>query len=243
MTDMTVDRGLGLAEAPSANPLDTLATKLSRLVPPAPAAALAQPASSPAVEEALRKSRERAAAIARQTRRRRRGLVTAGVESFISACAFVPYALVALAFRFILARVFFLAGQTMIDGPRVPLTIPEALASVVRFDFSVTLPFAVKPETFAMFAGPFSAVPVPPVLGAYLVSYAQFILPVLLMLGLATRFSALGLLIITAMIQLFVYPEALWTTHVYWAAMLMLLVCAGPGAISVDHVIRWATRR
>jgi putative oxidoreductase len=239
MTDMAAD----MATGPSANPLDTLAGKLSRLVPPSAATPLAQPAQSPAVEAALRKSRERAAAIARQTRRSRRGVVAAVVESFVSACAFVPYALVALAFRFILARVFFLAGQTMIDGPRVPLTIPEALANVVQFDFSVTLPFAVKPETFAMFAGPFSAVPVPPALGAYLVSYAQFVLPVLLMLGLATRFSALGLMAITVMIQLFVYPDALWSTHVYWAAMLLMLVSTGPGAISVDHVIRWAARR
>jgi putative oxidoreductase len=86
-------------------------------------------------------------------------------------------------------------------------------------------------------------VPLPPLFGAYLVSYAEFILPIFLLLGFATRFSALGLLIITAMIQVYVMPEALWTVHIYWAAMLAVLISLGPGQISVDHIIRFIARR
>lgn len=227
-----------------ANPLESLANRLNGMVPPSSTGTLGVRQSA-AVEAALKRSAIRAAEIARRTRRNR-SLLVSTVESALAACKFVPYALVALVLRLVIARVFFLAGQTMIEGPRVPLTVPDLLGNFgfgSRFDVAVTLPFEVKAQTFAAFANQFSAVPVPPVFAAYLVSYAQFVLPVLLVLGLATRFSAVGLLIITAMIQLFVYPEALWTTHVYWFAILAVLVSQGPGAASLDHAIRWLSRR
>ena len=63
------------------------------------------------------------------------------------------------------------------------------------------------------------------------------------MLGFATRFAALGLLIMTALIQLYVLPDALWTAHVYWGAILLVLLSRGPGQISVDHIIRFIARR
>jgi putative oxidoreductase len=75
------------------------------------------------------------------------------------------------------------------------------------------------------------------------VSYAEFILPVMLLLGLGTRFAALGLLIITATIQIYVLPGALWSVHVYWAAILLVLVSLGAGQISADHMIRLIARR
>jgi putative oxidoreductase len=237
MTDVTA--------AEAANPLGQLANRLSGMIPPPQSGTLTR-AQSPAVEAALRRSAQRAAEIARKTRRRHRSCLVNAVESFLSACAFVPYAAVALLVRLVIARVFFLAGQTMIEGPRVPLNVPEILKGAGvgwRLDWSVTLPYEVKAQTFAAFATQFSTVPVPPVIGAYLVSYAQFVLPILLVLGLATRASALGLLVITAMVQLFVFPDALWTTHIYWAAMLLLLISMGPGTLSADHLIRWVSRR
>ena len=66
------------------------------------------------------------------------------VDSFVSACSFIPYALVALALRLVMARVFFLDGQTQIEGPRVPLNVQD-------FDLSVVLPLQVKAETFGAF--------------------------------------------------------------------------------------------
>jgi putative oxidoreductase len=65
----------------------------------------------------------------------------------------------------------------------------------------------------------------------------------MLVLGFGTRFAALGLMIITALIQVYVLPEALWSVHVYWAAILMVLLSRGPGPISVDHMIRLFTQR
>ena len=85
----------------------------------------------------------------------------------------------------------------------------------------------VKAETFTAFLTQYAPLPVPPVLAAYLVSYAEFILPVMLVLGLGTRFAALGLLIMTALIQIYVMPQALWTVHVYWAAILLVLLSRG----------------
>ena len=63
--------------------------------------------------------------------------------------------------------------------------------------------------------------------------------PLLLLIGLGTRLSALGLLGMTLVIQVFVYPGA-YATHGTWAALLLYLVSQGPGAFSVDH---WIARR
>jgi putative oxidoreductase len=233
------------APAPTAGaPVLSLSERLATVVPPSVAATLAGagkpalPRPSPAVAAALAKS---AALTANATRRADRagaprsftGIV---VESFVAACAFSPYALVALVLRLVMARVFFLAGQDKIDGPRVPVNIQD-------FDLSVVLPLQVKAETFTAFLSHYAALPVPPALAAYLVSYAEFILPIMLVLGLGTRFAAFGLLIMTAVIQIYVMPEALWTVHVYWAAILLMLLSRGAGQISVDHIIRYVTRR
>ena len=83
----------------------------------------------------------------------------------------------------------------------------------------------------------------PPVLAAYLLSYGEFILPIMLVIGFGMRFAALGLLILTALIQIFVLPDLLWTVHVYWAAILTVLLTRGAGEISIDHIIRLIAKR
>ncbi len=188
------------------------------------------------------------AAIARRAderARRSRSIIGLMVDSFVSACSFIPYALVALALRLIMARVFFLDGQTRIDGLRVPFSIQDFLRlDFLRgIDFSVVLPFQVKAETFAAFQTLYPAMPVPPTVAAYLVSYAEFILPIMLVIGFGTRFAALGLLIMTAMISIYAMPQELLTAHIYWAAILTVLLSLGAGQISVDHIIRYIARR
>jgi putative oxidoreductase len=59
---------------------------------------------------------------------------------------------------------------------------------------------------------------------------------VLLVIGLASRLSALGLSMMTLVIQLFVYPDG-WHEHVLWFALLLLIIARGPGALSLDHLI------
>jgi putative oxidoreductase len=198
-----------------------------------------QPRPSPAVSAALSRTAAMSAEAERRAQhapRRSRSLVGAAVESFVSACSFIPYALVALALRLVMARVFFLDGQTKVEGPRVPLNLHD-------FDLSVVLPLQVKAETVGTFLTQYAALPRPPVLAAYAVSYAEFVLPIMLVIGFGTRIATLGLLIMTVLIQLYGLPQALWSAHVYWASILMVLLAVGPGQVSIDAIIRFVTRR
>jgi putative oxidoreductase len=65
--------------------------------------------------------------------------------------------------------------------------------------------------------------------------------PTLLILGLATRFVVVVLLAMTAVIEIFVYPEA-WPTHIQWTAMMLVLLCRGAGKLSIDHLV-WRSLR
>jgi putative oxidoreductase len=64
---------------------------------------------------------------------------------------------------------------------------------------------------------------------------AELTLPLLLFAGLFTRFAALALLIMTLVIEIFVYPNA-FDTHGVWAVALLFLMKYGPGALSADHI-------
>ena len=69
---------------------------------------------------------------------------------------------------------------------------------------------------------------IPPDLAAYLSTIAEHVFPVLLVVGLASRLSALGLLFMTLVIQLFVYPDG-WPDHILWIALLLLIVARDLG--------------
>ena len=77
---------------------------------------------------------------------------------------------------------------------------------------------------------------VPPDWAATLAATAEHVFPLLLLLGLATRFSALALLMMTLVIEIFVYPDA-YPTHGLWAALLLYLMARGPGIVSLDHLL------
>lgn len=94
-----------------------------------------------------------------------------------------------------------------------------------------------------LFESDFSAVPLPPSIAAPMALYAETLFPILLVVGLATRFSALSLLIMTLVIQLFVFPGAWWTMHIIWVALAAALIVRGGGIFSVDAIIaRMRTR-
>ena len=150
-----------------------------------------------------------------------------------SHIAAIPYALVGLVLRLTMARVFFFSGQTMIAGPSIPIT----------GDFSVILPAQIKDTTFQLFETQYAAVPLSPTTAAVLFTYAEFVLPICLVLGFATRVAALGLLAMTVLLQLYVMPTMWWPAHVYWIAILLVLVTVGPGAVSIDALIRVLYRR
>ena len=77
--------------------------------------------------------------------------------------------------------------------------------------------------------------PAPSVM-AFLSGTGEILFPVLLVLGLGTRFAALGLLFMTAIVELTV-PDG-WPIHLTWAAMALGIMAWGPGRISADHLIR-----
>ena len=216
--------------------MSRLADRLAAVAPPQAAASLSAPSAlrfSPAVTAALSRSTAMSATAARRARRSRSTLGVV-VDSFVSACSFIPYALVALVLRLVMARLFFIDGQSLIAGPAVRFE---------SFDFFMVLPAHIKAETFSAFLTQYPTLPMSTALAAYIVSYADFVLPIFLVLGFGTRFAAFGLLIITAMIQFYTVPLTLWSMHVYWASILLVLISLGAGQISVDYIIRLAARR
>lgn len=81
--------------------------------------------------------------------------------------------------------------------------------------------------------------PVPTVM-AFLSGCGEIMFPILLVLGLGTRFAALGLLFMTVIVELTV-PDG-WPVHITWAAMALGIMAYGPGLISLDHLVCRARR-
>jgi len=119
--------------------------------------------------------------------------------------------LLALVARVGIAAVFFYSGRTKVEGL-----------------------LSVTDNAVALFADEYRLPLLSPNLAAHLAAYSEHLFPLLLVLGLFTRVSALALLGMTAVIEIFVYPDA-WPTHLSWAAILLLLVGRGAGAWSLDR--------
>ena len=133
-----------------------------------------------------------------------------------------------------------LIGRVIAWLDRVPyamLAIPLRLAAATIFWNSAMTKLANWDTAIALFTDEYKVPLFPPELAAYMAVSIELTAPVLLVLGLATRTAALVLLGMTTVIEVFVYPEA-WPTHIQWAAMLLVLLCRGPGQFSVDHWIR-----
>ena len=126
----------------------------------------------------------------------------------------VPYALLAIPLRLAVATVFWNSGMTKLA------------------DWNATL---------SLFTDEYQLPLLPPDLAANLALATEVTTPVLLVLGLLTRPAAFVLLGLTAVIEIFVYPQA-WPTHIQWAAMLLVLLCRGAGTFSIDSLIQrvWA---
>ncbi len=121
----------------------------------------------------------------------------------------VPYAVVALPLRLAVATVFW----------------NSAMSKLANWDTALSL-----------FADEYRLPLIPPDIAAYLAVGIELSTPILLVLGLMTRLAALVLLGMTTVIEIFVYPQA-WPTHIQWAAMLLVLLCRGAGALSLDHLL------
>lgn len=131
----------------------------------------------------------------------------------------IPHALIALLARFAVGLVFLNSGLTKIEG----FHVSDAAIFLFREEYKVPL--------------------LSPWLAAHLAAAMELTMPFLLFAGLAARFAALALLAMTAVIEIFVYPEA-YVTHGLWAVALLVILSRGAGALSLDHLIAawWRAR-
>jgi putative oxidoreductase len=133
-----------------------------------------------------------------------------------------------------------LLGHVLHWLDRVPYTllaIPLRLAVATVFWDSAMAHLANWQTTLELFETEYALPFIPPAPAAYLAVAIELSTPPLLVLGLLTRPAAAALLGMTSVIEVFVYPLA-WPTHIQWAAMLLVLLCRGPGRLSVDWLIR-----
>ena len=119
-----------------------------------------------------------------------------------------------LGLRVSIALVFWYSGRTKVDGWNI---FAATDSQVYLFENKFNLPF---PELMATVAG-----------------IAEHVLPVMLIIGFMTRIGAAGLLVMTAVIQLFVFPDAWWSTHMFWAVILFAIIGVGPGRLSLDYLL------
>jgi putative oxidoreductase len=139
----------------------------------------------------------------------------ARIARFLGRLESVSYdTLISTPARVFIATIFWLSGRTKVDGL---LTVNDSAFFLFRSEFALPL--------------------IPYRLAAYLATYAEHVFPILLVLGLASRLSATALLVMTLVIQVFVYPDA-WATHLGWATALAFIIFRGPGALSIDHYLR-----
>jgi putative oxidoreductase len=117
------------------------------------------------------------------------------------------------------------------------LALPLRFAVATVFWNSAMTKLANWDTTLSLFADEYQLPLLPPEIAAYMATTVELATSILLVLGLLTRPAAFVLLGMTTVIEIFVYPQA-WPTHIQWAAMLFVLLCRGPGALSIDHLLR-----
>jgi putative oxidoreductase len=122
--------------------------------------------------------------------------------------------LILLVQRIGIGAVFFQSGRTKVEGL---FTVPQTTVDLFETEYSLPL--------------------LDPQMAAYAAAAAEHVFPILLFLGLFTRGAALALLGMTAVIQIFVYPDA-WPTHLSWAAVFLPLIAFGGGRFSLDRLLR-----
>lgn len=121
--------------------------------------------------------------------------------------------LLSLVARIAIAAIFLQSGRTKVEGF---LTVTPSAIELFRSEYRLPV--------------------VPPELAAHLAAWSEHLFPLLLVLGLASRLSALALLGMTAVIQVFVYPDA-WPTHLSWAGLMLVVIARGAGPLSLDRVL------
>lgn len=144
----------------------------------------------------------------------------------------IPHSLVALLARIGIGMTFWQSGQTKVEGFAL-----DPIAGQWQLGWPHLAPGAVD-----LFRDEYALPLLPPQLAALSAATAEHLFGLLIVLGLATRLSALALLGMTLVIEIFVYPLA-YPTHALWAAALLLLASRGAGVLSLDHLFAARGRR
>jgi putative oxidoreductase len=154
------------------------------------------------------------------------GGIAAAIMALIRQLERIPHGFIAFLCRFSIAATFWLSGQTKVDGFAV---------NFITGEFKFGWP-KLSDSAIALFKDEYKLPLLPPELAAPLAATAEHVFPLLILFGLATRLSALALLGMTLVIEIFVYPDA-YAVHGTWAAVLLYLIARGPGPLSIDHLI------
>ena len=132
----------------------------------------------------------------------------------------VPEGIALLLTRVALAGIFWRSGRTKVEEGTL---------------------LSISDQAYFLFEYEYTGLPLSPAIATPMATWAEHLFPLLLVLGLFTRFAALSLLLMTLVIQFLVYPEAWWATHILWVAMAAILVSRGGGLFSADRLL--ASRR
>lgn len=154
------------------------------------------------------------------------GAIAGQIKRVIALLGRIPDSFTAIIGRFSIAAVFWLSGQTKIDGFAI---------NIINGDFHLGWPH-LNDTALMLFEEEYKLPFISPAVAAPMAAFAEHFFPIMLLLGLATRFSALALLGMTLVIEIFVYPDA-YPTHGVWATVLLFLIAKGPGKLSLDHWI------
>ena len=118
--------------------------------------------------------------------------------------------------RVAIAPTFFISGQLKVTG----FTVTDSTIFLFEHEFGLPMP----------------------VVAAHLAALAENVLPVLLVVGFATRLSAAALFVMTIVIQM-VAPGGFWNFHILWFFVLLYVAARGPGCVALDHLIARMYRR
>jgi len=128
----------------------------------------------------------------------------------------IPEGIMLLVMRVALAGIFWRSGRTKVEEGSL---------------------FSISDTTYFLFEEEYSGVPLPSDFAAVMATVSEHLFPILLVIGLFTRLSALALLGMTMVIQIFVYPEAWWQVHIVWTAMCLALIVRGGGIFAADNFL------
>lgn len=123
----------------------------------------------------------------------------------------LPTSLILLIQRLGIASIFFLSGRTKVTGW-----------------------FTITDDAFELFRTEYALPLISPEIATYAATFAEHFFPLLLVLGLCTRYAALALLGMTLVIQIFVYPDA-WPTHLSWTGLMLPVIAIGGGRFALDR--------